>query len=98
MGDTNVAILGRLLGCVEANASAYTVDTIKEGYKLMFINYEPPPRAIRPNNKFTLNKPTLLWEELIRLEELGCTKRAFFQPHVVNPSSVVYSKKCAQKN
>ena len=78
---------------VEANASAYTVDTIKEGYKLMFINDEPPHRAIRPNKTFALNKPTFLLEELIGLEELGCTKRAVFQPHVVNPCSVVYSKK-----
>ena len=96
LGDTNVAIPGRLLGCVdvyvEANASAYTVDTIKEVYKLMFINDEPP-RAIRPNNTFALSKPTFLLEELIGLEEFGCTKRAVFQPHVVNPSSVVYSKK-----
>ena len=70
MCDTNVAIPVESL-VVLMFMSAYTVDTIKEGYKLMFINDEPPPRAIRPNNKFTLNKPTLLWQELIRLEELG---------------------------
>ena len=59
----------------------------------MFINDEPPPRAIRPNNASAFSKPTFLWEELLRLEELGCTKRVAYQPHVVNPCSVVYLKK-----
>ena len=59
---------------------------------MVFTDNEPPPRDIRPNNKSDLSKPTFLWEELVRLEELGCTKSVAFQPHIVNPCYVVYSK------
>ena len=54
----------------------------------------PPPKNFRPNNKSALSKPTFLWEELVRLDQLGCTKRVSFRPHIVNPCSVAYSKKC----
>ena len=64
--DTNIAVPGRLLGCVsayiEAGASDYIVDTVRYGYKLVFKNDTPPPRDYRPNNKLALAKPTFLWE------------------------------------
>ena len=34
-----------------------------------------------------------MWEELLRLESLGCISRVQEQPKVVLPLSVVYSKK-----
>ena len=40
-----------------------------------------------------LSKSTFLWEDLVRLESLGCTKRVNFNPHIVNSCSVVHSKK-----
>jgi hypothetical protein len=95
LGDTNVAVLGRILGKIEAyleaGASEYILDTVRYGYKLVFT--EPPPKDVRPNNRSALAKPDFLWTELLRLESLGCIKRVDYQPHIVNPCSVVFSKK-----
>ena len=77
---------------MEAGASDYILETSKYSYRLVFIDDVPPPKDLCPNNKSALSKPTFLWEELIRLESLGCTKRVNFRPHIVNPCSVVYSK------
>jgi hypothetical protein len=97
LGDTNSAVPGRLLGRVEAykvaGASKYILDTVHLGYKLVFIDGKTPPSSFRENNKSALNKPTFLYEELLRLESLGCTKQVNSRPRIVNPSSVVYSKK-----
>ena len=47
LGDINTAIPGRILGCTdiyfEAGASQYVIDTISEGYKLIFEDDIPPP-------------------------------------------------------
>ena len=97
LGDTNTAVPGRLLGRVEAyqlaGASDYILDTVRYGYKLVFIDNKTPPSSFKENNKSALNKPSFLYEELLRLESLGCTKRVNSRPHIVNPCSVVYSKK-----
>ena len=97
LGDTNSAVPGRLLGrveaYVEAGASEYILDTVKVGYKLVFIDNKPPPSNFRENNKSALSKPVFLCEELLHLESLGCTKRVNSRPHIVNPCSIVYSKK-----
>ena len=46
LGDTNIAVPGRLLGCVlayvEAGASEYFLDTDKYGYKLVFTDNISP--------------------------------------------------------
>ena len=34
-----------------------------------------------------------LYEELLRLESLGCIRRVQSRPHIVNPCSVVFSRK-----
>ena len=51
LGDTNTAIPGRILGCLsiyeEANASAYVLETIANGYKLVFEDDILPPPSIR---------------------------------------------------
>jgi hypothetical protein len=97
LGDTNSAVPGRLLSRVEtykvAGASEYILDTVRFSYKLVFIDGKTPPSSFKENNKSALNKPTFLYEELLRLESLGCTKRVKSRPHIVNPCSVVYSKK-----
>ena len=97
LGDTNLAVPGRLLGRVEAykgaGASEYILDTVCLGYKLVFIDGKTPPSSFKENNKSALSKPTFLYEELLCLESLGCTKRVNSRPHIVNPFSVVYSKK-----
>ena len=95
LGDTNVAVFGKMLGKIEvyleASASKYILDTVRYGYKLVFT--EPPPKDVRPNNRSALAKPYFLWTELLSLESLGCIKRVDYQPHIVNPCSVVFSKK-----
>ena len=85
-------LLGRVEAYLEAGASEYVLKTIRYGYKLVFEN-APPPRDFRPKNKSTLTKLTFLYEELLRLEQLGCTVRVNSRPHIVNPCSIVYSKK-----
>ena len=97
LGDTNTAVPGRLLGRIEAyqlaGASDYILETVRYGYKLVFIDGKPPPPSYRENKKSALNKPSFLHEELLRLESLGCTKRVNSRPHIVNPCLVVFSKK-----
>ena len=50
LGDTNVKVPGRIKGklgaYLEANASEYVLNTIAEGYKLIFIDYVPPPPLV----------------------------------------------------
>ena len=47
LGDTNTKVPGRIKGklkaYLEADASKYVLDTIAEGYKLIFIDNVPPP-------------------------------------------------------
>ena len=76
----------------EAGASEYIKDTVRLGYKLVFIDNKPPPSNFRENKRSALSKPVFLYEELLRLESLGCTKRVNSRPHIVNPCSIVYSK------
>ena len=49
LGDTNTKVPGRIKGklkaYLEADASKYVLDTIAEGYKLIFIDNIPPPLA-----------------------------------------------------
>ena len=46
LGDTNTKVPGRIKGkleaYLEADASKYVLQTISEGYKLIFINDVPP--------------------------------------------------------
>ena len=98
LGDTNTKVPGRIKGkseaYLEAGASEYVLQTISEGYKLIFINYvPPPPPSYLPNNKSALSQRTFLHSELVRLEQLGCIRKVSSRPHIVNPCSVVYSKK-----
>ena len=49
LGDTNTAVPGRLLGRIEAyqlaGASDYILDTVRYGYKLVFIDNKTPPSS-----------------------------------------------------
>ena len=75
LGDTNTKVPGRIKGkleaYLEADASKYVLQTISEGYKLIFINDVPPPPSYLPNNKSALSQKTFLLSELVRLEQLG---------------------------
>jgi hypothetical protein len=46
LGDTNTAVPGRLLGRIEAyqlaGASDYILETVRFGYKLVFMDGKPP--------------------------------------------------------
>ena len=76
LGDTNTKVPGRIKGklkaYLEADASKYVLDTISEGYKLIFIDNQIPPSSFCPNNKSALSQKTFLLSELLRLEQLGC--------------------------
>ena len=97
LGDTNSGVPGRLLGkhlfYLEVDASQYIIDTIQDGYKLVFENNSPPPESFLPNNKSALDRSSFVLEELLRLESLGCIKSVPSRPHIVNPLSCVFSKK-----
>ena len=58
LGDTNIAVPGRILGKLgayeEAGASDYVLDTVMEGYKLVFVKDKFPPSDYRENNSSAL--------------------------------------------
>ena len=72
-------------------ASDFVLNTIKDGYKFPFKSM--PPSDICKNNKSMLNNRDFAYQELLRLESLGCISRVTEQPYLVLPLSVVYSKK-----
>ena len=78
---------------LEVKASQYIVDTVTSGYELIFMNNQPPPPFYKRNNKSALDKSEFVYQELKRLESLGCIKSVSSRPHVINPVSCVYSKK-----
>ena len=75
---TDVRVPGRLKGhhkvYKEIGADDYIVELVENGYKLVFD--ELPPNSYTRNNKSALNKNTFMYDELLRLEKLGC-KKAF---------------------
>ena len=85
--------MGKTEAYRKANSSQYVLDTVKLGYKLIFIDNVSPPSSFLPNNKSALSQETFLYAELLRLEKLGCIRKVSSRPHIVNPCSVVYSKK-----
>ena len=54
LGDTNISVPGRIKGKLEAyeeaDASDYVLNTVREGYKLVFKSNEFPPSDFRENN------------------------------------------------
>ena len=54
-------------------ASPFVLSTISEGYKFPFISI--PPSSYCANNKSMLNQRDFAYQELLRLEELGCISR-----------------------
>ena len=53
LGDTCMGVPGRLLGksqfYIEVHASQYIIDTIQDGYKLLFVSDTPPPKFYKQN-------------------------------------------------
>ena len=51
LGDTNIVVPGRILGKLsayeEAGASDYVLNTVREGYKLVFVDNVFPPSDFR---------------------------------------------------
>ena len=92
---TDTRVPGRLLGrhavYEDIGAHEYIVESIKNGYKLEFD--EIPPQSFTRNNRSARVKPDFVWEELLRLEKLGCISRSREKPHIVLPLSCVYSNK-----
>ena len=95
--NTNTGVPGRLLGCteiyLEARAERYILETIDQGYKLMFIDNGPPSSFHRRNNISVLAQSEFVLAELLQLETLGCIRRVDYVPHIVNPLTDVHSKK-----
>ena len=83
--------MGRHEVYTRVGASQYIVDTVRDGYKLVFDSLPLP--SFTKNNKSAILNRAFMWEELLRLESLGCISRVQEQPKVVLPLSVVYSKK-----
>ena len=92
---TDTRVPGRIKGHHEfyesIGADPYICNVVKNGYKLE-LDVIPPP-SFTENNKSALQKPDFMWQELLRLEELGCIERVVERPTVVLPLSVVFSKK-----
>ena len=75
----------------ELKASDFILDTVKNGYKFPF--KEAPPPSFTKNNKSFFENRTFAYEELLRLESLGCISRVSERPFITLPLSVVFSKK-----
>ena len=92
---TDSRVPGRIRGHQEVyrnlGADDYIINVVEHGYKLVFDSL--PPDSFSRNNKSALDNKDFVYNELLRLEELGCIKRVNIQPRVVVPLSVVYSKK-----
>ena len=86
LGDTCMGVPGRLLGksqfYIEVHASQYIIDTIADGYKLLFVANTPPPKFYKKNNQSALLKSDFVYAEFLRLEQLGCIKRVDYIPRV----------------
>ena len=65
LGDTNISVPGRIKGKLEAyeeaDASDYVLNTVREGYKLVFNSDEFPPSDYRTNNFSALAKNDFLY-------------------------------------
>ena len=76
LGDTCTCVPGRLLGklpfYIEVHVSQYIIDTIEDGYKLIFVADTPPPKFYKKNNQSTINQSDFVYSEFLRLEKLGC--------------------------
>ena len=78
LGDTNTKVPGRIKGklkaYLEADASKYVLDTIAEGYKLIFIDNVPPPlAAFQIINPLCVSALSFIlnWSDLSSLAVLG---------------------------
>ena len=92
---TDLRVPGRVRGHHEfykqIGADDYITNLVENGYRLVFD--KEPPMSFTPNNKSALMKKDFMYDELLRLETLGCIRRVSEQPHIVLPLSVVFSKK-----
>ena len=75
----------------ELQASDFILGTIKYGYQFPFKNM--PPASYCKNNKSFFEHRDFAYNELLRLESLGCITRVSEQPFITLPISVVFSKK-----
>ena len=75
----------------DLKANDFILDTIKYGYKIPFKNI--PPASFCANNRSMIKERDFAFQELLRLESLGCISRVEEKPYIVLPLSVVYSKK-----
>ena len=73
------------------NAPDFVLNVIKEGYKFPF--EATPPASFCRNNKSFYEHKDFAFQELMRLESLGCIERVDKQPYITLPLSVVFSKK-----
>ena len=60
----------------DIGADKYVVDTVREGYKLVFDAFPPP--SVTKNNKPARENPTFVREEIQRLASLGCVQETFY--------------------
>ena len=75
----------------DVGADKYVVDTVREGYKLVFDTFPPP--SVTKNNKSARENPIFVREEIKRLVSLGCVQETAIRPTLVLPLSLVYSNK-----
>ena len=65
------------------------VKVLKNGYKIPFKSIRPP--SFCDNNKSMLKEKDFAYQELLRLESLGCISRVKERPYIVLPLSVVFN-------
>ena len=71
--------------------SKLVMDIVENGYKLPF--EETPPPSFEKNNASARRETSFVRAEVKRLLQLGCIEEVSEKPYIVNPLSVVFSKK-----
>ena len=72
-------------------ANKFCLGIVKYGYKFPLISI--PPKSYCRNNASFFKHRSFAYEELLRLEKLGCISSVKERPEVILPLSVVFSKK-----
>ena len=74
-------------------APVSTLDIVRNGYKLPFLDGCIPPVSDLPNNRSATNEPDFVESQLMNFEKIGALKRTQEKPHIILPLSVVISNK-----
>ena len=85
-----IRIRGRLAKCISEwegiNARGFTLEVIREGYKIPFVSLPPPKHS--DNNLSAIKEKDFVSEAVLDLLKMNCIEELDEAPDIVNPLSV----------